>query len=83
MNEAPKKILAYVDSKRFHFWDTDPDDCPDDSIPYIRADIVEELKEALEDMHRTQLNNNKHNPDYENTEQCLRVGAVLAKLEDI
>lgn len=39
-----------------------------------------ELYEALEDMHRTQLNNNRHDPDdYENTEQCLRVKAALAK----
>lgn len=39
-----------------------------------------ELYEALVDMHRTQLNNNKHDPDdYENTEQFLRVTAALAK----
>lgn len=39
-----------------------------------------ELYEALKDMHRTQLNNNRHDPDdYENTEQFLRVTAALAK----
>ena len=43
-------------------------------------EVNRELYEALEDMHRTQLNNNMHDPDdYENTEQFLRVTAALAK----
>lgn len=55
----------------------------DDSETYHNAHLIAaapELYEALQDMHKTQLNNNKHDPDdYKNTEQYLRVEAALAK----
>ena len=39
-----------------------------------------DLYEALVDIHKTQLNNNIHDPDdYENTEQCRRIKAAIAK----
>lgn len=74
MSDFPKKI--WIDHTILDEFDTEL--CPESDIAYIRADIVAELREALEKLARLGNGNN-----YGNSLGNEIARAALKKLEDV
>ena len=77
MNEAPKKIWVIRDR-----YVVDPEKVCEHTVPYIRADIVDELVEALKGLieSTTHICEGAYGPGMDGSFDKAR--AALAKLEE-
>jgi len=89
---APKRIYVDVTPDEFyHTWDTEKSQTRDDDVPYIRADIVEEMRQKLHiaaqvfrayQAHHEYKEGGANDKSERNKGYAEQMEAALAKLEE-